>query len=172
VADGVTIVIRPDGSSVSQFSPQAGGVLDINRGLANGGTSLKLGGWTTKGFSTYTASGGKWVYNTSMESDKAQYGVGIALYVLKPSQAGVSGTGGTQVIAVNSGAGLAWTGVTYAPNDNVAIAGQPNHNGIGQLISWTFTFNGGTDVTQTFDGPGDGVPYLIEPCVLVGGSCQ
>jgi hypothetical protein len=62
--------------------------------------------------------------------------------------------------------------VTYAPYDNVQIAGQPQHDGIGQLVSWTFTFNGGTEVTQTYEGPGDGTPYLIEPCVLVGGACQ
>jgi hypothetical protein len=94
------------------------------------------------------------------------------MYVLKPVQTGIADADGTDVITVSSGAALAWNGVTYAPNDNVSIAGQPNHDGIGQLISWTFTFNGGTDVTQTFDGPGDGFPYLIEPCVIVAGSCQ
>ncbi len=98
--------------------------------------------------------------------------MGIALYVLKPGQAGISVSGGTSVIQVNSGSALAWQGVTYAPNDNVAISGQPHHDGIGQLVAWTFTFNGGTTVTQTYDGPGDGFPYLIEPCVLVSGSCQ
>ena len=94
------------------------------------------------------------------------------MYVLKQDQAGITANGGTSVIQVSSGAALAWTGVTYAPHDNVQISGQPLHDGIGQLISWTFTFNGGTIVTQTYDGPGDGFPYLIEPCVLVGGACQ
>lgn len=171
VADGVTIVIRPDGSN-GQFSPNSGGVMDLNRGLANGGVAQTLGGWTTKGLSPYKVVAGKWQYDSSMQNNASVNGVGIALYVLKPSQAGISVTGGTNVIVVNSGAGLAWTGVTYAPNDNVQVAGQPQHDGIGQLISWTFTFNGGTNVTQTYSGPGDGFPYLIEPCVQSGGSCQ
>lgn len=171
VADGVTIVMRPDGSN-GQFSPNSGGVMDLNRGLANGGNDLPLGGWTTKGVSSYHIVGGKWAYDSALEGNASLNGVGLALYVLKPSQAGYSAPGGTDVIHVNSGAGLSWTGVTYAPNDNVQIAGQPQHDGIGQLISWTFTFNGGTNVTQTFNGPGDGFPYLIEPCVLVGGACQ
>ncbi len=171
VADGVTIVIRPDGSN-GQFSPNSGGVMDINRGLANGGIAQPLGAWTTKGISTYRNVGGKWLYDSSLQNNPAINGVGIALYVLKPTQAGIAAPGGTNVIAVNSGAGLSWRGVTYAPNDNVAVAGQPQHDGIGQLISWTFTFNGGTNVTQTYEGVGDGFPYLIEPCVLVGGACQ
>jgi hypothetical protein len=171
IADGVTIVIRPDGSN-GQFAPSSGGVMDLNRGLANGGVAQKLGGWTTKGVSPYTKVGGKWTYNSALELNPAVDGVGIALYVLKPSQAGITDSDGTQVIMVSSGSGLAWTGVTYAPNDNVQIAGQPQHDGIGQLISWTFTFNGGTVVKQTYDGPGDGFPYLIEPCVLVAGACQ
>lgn len=168
IGDGVTVVMRPD----SSFLPSSGAVMDLNTGKANGGTALKLGGWTTKGATPYANVLGTWVYQNLQEANPSTYGVGIALYVLKPSQAGLSLGNGTDVIKVSSQAGLAWKGVTYAPNDNVAIAGQPSHDGIGQLVSWTFTFNGGTNVTQTYDGPGDGFPYLIEPCVLVGGSCQ
>lgn len=171
VADGVTIVIRPDGSN-GQFSPNSGGVMDLNRGNSNGGVVQKLGGWTTMGRSSYVPSGPGWVYDASLEANPTLNGVGIALYVLKAQQVPYTIGPGTDVIKVNAGAGLAWNGVTYAPHDNVAIAGQPGHEGIGQLISWTFTFSGGTEVTQTFDGPGDGPPYLIEPCIIVSGACQ
>jgi hypothetical protein len=170
VSDGVTIVLRPDGSN-GQFSPNSGGVMDINRGHSDT-VEQRLGGWTTKGLSTYTPVAGKWQYNAALEADPSTNGVGMALYVLKATQVPYSLGSGTDVIHVNSGAGLAWNGVTYAPNDNVQIAGQPGHDGIGQLISWTFTFNGGTNVIQTFEGPGDGPPYLIEPCIIVSGSCQ
>ena len=147
--------------------------MDVNRGkVPDLSGDQKLGAWTTKGATSYAFSGGSWTYQTSREADKQQYGVGIAIYVLKPGQAGITDTNGTDVINVSSGSALAWNGVTYAPQDNVKIAGQPNHDGIGQLISWTFAFVGNTNVTQTFDGVGDGLPYLIEPCVVVSGSCQ
>lgn len=169
VGDGVTVIMRPPGS----FRPSGGGAMDLNRGkVPDLSGDQKLGGWTTKGATSYAFSGGAWTYQTSREIDKVQYGVGIAMYVLKPAQVGVTDSNGTDVINVSSGSALAWNGVTYAPQDNVKIAGQPNHDGIGQLISWTFAFVGNTNVTQTFDGVGDGLPYLIEPCVVVAGSCQ
>jgi len=171
VGDGVTVIIRPTGGGGAQFSPGSGGVMNLNTGKVEP-TAQKLGGWTTQSKSPYLHNGTQWVYDSTLEADLRLNGVGLALYILKAQQAGITDNDGTDVIAVNSGAGLSWQGVTYAPQDNVAIAGQPNHDGIGQLISWTFTFNGGTAVTQTFDGPGDGFPYLIEPCIQVSGSCQ
>jgi hypothetical protein len=179
VGDGVTVIMRPPGS----FRPSGGGAMDLNRGKVwDPQTNLpdgdqRLGAWTTKGKSPYDPTGSPpgsslWQYQTAQEADKVQYGVGIAMYVLKPGQVGLSDSDGTEVIKVSSGSALAWSGVTYAPNDNVTIAGQPNHDGIGQLISWTFAFVGNTNVTQTFDGVGDGPPYLIEPCIQVAGACQ
>lgn len=169
VGDGVTVIMRPPGT----FQPSGGGAMDLNRGLVVPGDQ-RLGAWTTKGQTPYVHNSTRWEYDPlgAFEADKRLYGVGIAMYVLKPSQSGVADANGTDTIDVSSGSALAWNGITYAPHDNVKIAGQPNHDGIGQLVSYTFTFNGGTDVTQTFDGPGDGFPYLIEPCVVVAGSCQ
>jgi len=172
VGDGVTVIIRPNGGGPAQFSPGSGGVMNLNTGKVSGGGGEKLGGWTSMAKSPYLHNGTHWVYQSALEADLRLNGVGLALYVLKAQQAGIIDNNGTDIISVNSGAGLSWQGITYAPQDNVAIAGQPNHDGIGQLISWTFTFNGGTNVTQTFDGPGDGFPYLIEPCIQVSGACQ
>ena len=174
VGDGVTVIIRPTSGGGSQFSPNSGGVVDLNTGKGISiPTAQLLGGWTTKGTSPYlwNATMLRWEYQASQEADKKLYGRGIALYVLKPGQYGSSAVD-TDVIQVSSGAGLAWKGVTYAPRDNVQIAGQPNHDGIGQLVSWTFTFNGGTNVTQEYDGPNESIPYLIEPCAsATGGQC-
>jgi|SRR5579859_4029421 len=173
VGDGVSLIIRPDGT-LNQFSPN--GVIDLNHGLgASAPTVEKLGAWTSKGETTYAQVGGSWVYQSSEEANPTQYGIGIAIYVLKPTQysASASATDNTDVIKMTStGAGLAWNGITYAARDNVTISGQPSHSGIGQLVSWTFTFTGSVPVTQTFDGPGDGFPYLIEPCVQIAGACQ
>ncbi|HEX8916112.1 MAG TPA: pilus assembly protein TadG-related protein [Humisphaera sp.] len=173
VGDGVTVIIRPSGAS-QQFTPGSHSILDLNTGKVSGSPQI-LGGWTTKGASPYAWNGLAWVYQSSQESNAVRYGRGLAMYVLKPSQYQVSPAvdANTTVIQVNSGAGLAWSGITYAPHDNVAIAGQPSHSGVGQLVSWTFTFNGGTDVTQTYDGPAVGYPILIEPCASGDqGACQ
>ncbi len=177
VGDGVTIVMRSlGGNDPNGFSPNSGGAMDLNTGKGRdalngttGAAGLKKGAWTSKAVSSYTWGGTSWAYISSTQ------GVGIAMYVLKPNQqAGGSSVfdANTTVIQVSSGAALAWSGITYAPHDNVAIGGQPNHNAVGQLISWTFTFNGGANVTQTYDGPDMNLPYLIEPCVTTGGGCQ
>lgn len=193
VGDGVTVIVRPStsGGCNNQFKPAAGGIVDVNRGCvtqSNGTPSSGLppsgnyctggqvlGAWTTKGASPYTWNGTAWAYQNTEESNIQTYGRGIAVYVLKPSQelGGSSAVdANTTVIQVNSGAGLAWNGVTYAPHDNATIAGQPDHTGVGQLISWTFTFNGGTNVTQYYSGPDAGFPILLEPCASGnGGAC-
>jgi hypothetical protein len=171
VGDGVTVVMRPNGSN-SQFSPN--GVLDLNTGKASG-TAQKLGGWTTKAVRTYQIVAGKWEYQSLLEGDPNTNGVGLAFYVLAPTQysTGSASDANTAVVKVlSTGAGMSWLGVTYAPRDNVVMSGAQGHDGFGQLVSWTFTFTGGTLVKQAYDGPGDGFPYLIEPCVLVSGACQ
>ena len=84
--------------------------------------------------------------------------------MIKRSQyAAVAADDNSDVIKVNAGGGLGWRGITYAPHDNVTLEGQPGHDGVGQLVSWTFKFAGGTKVTQTYEGPEDGTPFLIEP---------
>ena len=71
----------------------------------------------------------------------------------------------SQVIKINAGAALTWTGVTYAPHDNVTLAGQPGHQGLGHLVSWTLRFVGGAPVRQTFAGPEAAYPRLFEPTI-------
>lgn len=162
VGDGVTVIIRP--GSGNQMLVSGGGVVDLNRGKTPGGTAMKLGAWTTLGASPYVfnAGTGTWQYNTSL--DAGTRNVGMALYIIKRSQySSVAVDDNTDVIKINAGAGLAWRGVTYAPHDNVTLSGQPGHAGVGQLVSWTFKFAGGVHVTQEYEGPEDGVPFLIEP---------
>jgi hypothetical protein len=158
VGDGVTMILRPD----SQMLVSGGGVIDLNRGET--GTAMKLGAWTTLGTSpfTYNASLARWQYNTAMDGNARN--VGMALYIVKRSQySSVAVDDNTDIIKINAGAGLAWRGVTYAPHDNVTLSGQPGHAGVGQLVSWTFKFAGGVHVTQEYEGPEDGVPFLLEP---------
>jgi hypothetical protein len=162
VGDGVTVIIRPGSSN--QMLVSGGGVVDLNRGKTPGGTGMKLGALTTLGANPYVFNSGTgtWGYNTSLDADSRN--VGMALYIIKRSQySSVAVDDNTDVIKINAGAGLAWRGVTYAPHDNVTLSGQPGHDGVGQLVSWTFKFAGGVHVTQEYEGPEDGVPFLIEP---------
>jgi hypothetical protein len=73
------------------------------------------------------------------------------------------GAPSTNILQMNALSGIDYRGLIYAPFDNVKIAGQPTHRDIGQLVSWTAMFTGGSTITQTFDGPDSGVPVLLEP---------
>jgi hypothetical protein len=164
VGDGVSVFFR----SPAQFRPTAAGVMDLNTGAsdgsAGGSPDMRKGAFMTDGNYTYgwDASAGRWVYDTALNTDSSR--TGIAIYVIKPEQYGVSTVdANTDVVQVQAGSGLAWRGVTYAPHDNLQIAGQPGHDGIGQFVSWTFKFAGGTVVKQTYDGPDVSLPRLVEP---------
>jgi len=160
VGDGVTVVIRPGGGN--KMTVSSGGVVDLNRGQTPGGTHQALGAFLKDGSSTYKWNGTNWYYDSSLESNPTT--AGMAVYVVKRSQyASVAADDNSNVINITSGSGLAWDGVTYAPHDNVVLSGQPGHDGVGQLVSWTFTFSGGTNVKQTYVGPDNSLPYLIEP---------
>jgi Flp pilus assembly protein TadG len=162
VGDGVTIVQLP--GSGNRMTVSSGGVLDLNRGMTPGGTHQRLGAFLRDGTQTYTWNGSAWVYNSSLESNPTT--AGMAIYIVKRAQySSVASDDNSNVINITSGSGLAWDGVTYAPHDNVTLSGQPGHDGVGQLVSWTFTFSGGTNVKQTYVGPDSSIPYLIEPRV-------
>ncbi len=89
---------------------------------------------------------------------------GIAAYVCKSAANCASGGGpSTNILQMNSSSGIDYQGLIYAPFDNVKIAGQPTHNDIGQLVSWTAQFTGGSEITQTYDGPDAATPVLLEP---------
>ena len=162
VGDGVTVIFRP--GIGHEFDVTAGGVVDLNRGQTPGGTAMRLGALTTLGANPYTFNSGtgQWQYNGSMDADTRN--VGMALYIVKRSQySSVAVDDNTSIINIHAGAGLAWRGVTYAPHDNVTLSGQPGHAGVGQLVAWTFKFAGGVHVKQEYEGPENGVPFLIEP---------
>jgi hypothetical protein len=158
VGDGVTVVLRPPNASLS---PNSGGIIDLNTG-ASGIPNQKRGAFMTDGNYTYRWNGAIWQYDSAVNS--GNFRTGVAIYVVKPAQWGNNTVdANTDTIQVSSGSGLAWSGVTYAPHDNIQIAGQPSHDGIGQFVSWTFKFSGGVAVKQTYDGPDQALPRLVEP---------
>ena len=167
VGDGVSVFIRPAAGlpGGNRLLASGGASVDLNSGFTPGlGQDRKRGAWTTSGLSTWSCDASmSCTYNTALNSQPEH--VGVALYVIKRVQfnPSVPTDDNTDVIKINADASLTWSGVTYAPHDNVELSGQPGHNGIGQLVSWTFKFAGGTDVRQEYDGLDRSTPRLIEP---------
>lgn len=63
--------------------------------------------------------------------------------------------------------GLAFRGVLYAPYDDVTISGANGFGSVGQVLSWTAKFNGGSSFIE-LDYPYDftpAAPYLLEPTI-------
>lgn len=69
-----------------------------------------------------------------------------------------TGSGNASITAVS--------GATYAPSDNVAVAGNdPTKGYIGQLVAWTITYSGGSTLNQHFPGAvGNGILRLDLAC--------
>jgi hypothetical protein len=166
VGDGVSVVTRSTASQPG-MKTTGDGVIDINTGATDGvkgfPPNLKKAAFQTNGAYSYSfdTTSGLWVY-TADNNDKAN--VGVAVYVVTPAQMGIGTVdANTDQVQVNAGAALSWQGVLYAPHDNITLSGQPLHDAIGQFICWTVKLAGGTTVTQTYDGPGEAAPRLVEP---------
>jgi hypothetical protein len=64
-------------------------------------------------------------------------------------------------------AGIAFRGVMYAPYDDVKISGGNGFSTVGQVLSWTVKFNGGSafiDLDYPY-APTPAQPYLLEPTI-------
>ena len=152
---------------VSGSSGGGGGAVDINTGATDGtkgfGPDLHKAAFQTDGTYSYAfnTTTGLWEY-TADNNDKSR--VGVAVYVIKPAQYGdLTSDANTSQIQIQAGAALSWQGVLYAARDNISLSGQPLHDAIGQFICWTVRIDGGAVVTQTYDGPGEAAPRLVEP---------
>jgi hypothetical protein len=67
----------------------------------------------------------------------------------------------------NNTPGIAFRGVLYAPYDDVKITGSNGFRTVGQVLSWSAKFNGGSayiDLDYPFDFT-PASPYLLEPTI-------
>jgi hypothetical protein len=166
VGDGVSLVLRKTANQPSLVA-NGNGAVDLNTGASDGTKgfppNLKKAAFQTDGSYSYSfdATSSTWVYSAN-NNDPAT--VGIAVYVVTPLQLGdPTVDANTDQVQINAGAALSWQGVLYSPHDNIVLSGQPLHDAIGQFICWTVKLAGGTTVTQTYDGPGEAAPRLVEP---------
>ena len=166
VGDGVSLVLRDQVQPGLVVSGGAnGGIVDINTGAESvlGNQVMKKAAFKTDGSYSYTfnATLGVWEY-TADNNDKST--TGVAIYVVKPAQLGNNTSdASTASVTIGGGAALSWEGILYAPRDNIKLSGQPNHNAIGQFISWTVMITGGSTIRQIYDGPGEAAARLVEP---------
>jgi hypothetical protein len=166
VGDGVSVVLRRTANQPSMVA-NGDGAIDLNTGATDGvkgyPPNLKKAAFQTNGSYSYTfnVTTSTWQY-TADNNDKAN--VGVAVYVVTPAQLGITTSdANTDQVQISAGAALSWQGVLYGPRDNIVLSGQPQHDAIGQFICWTVKLAGGTTVTQTYDGPGESAPRLVEP---------
>jgi Putative Flp pilus-assembly TadE/G-like len=160
VGDGISLVLR-ETSNQPALQVNGDGAVDINTGVT--GVNRKKAAFKTDGSYSYTFNTtlNVWEY-TANNLDKST--VGVAVYAVKPDQTGnTTPDASTNLIKVAAGAALAWQGILYAPRDNIVLSGQPSHDDIGQFICWTVKIAGGTTINQTYDGPGEAAPRLVEP---------
>lgn len=166
VGDGVSLVLREDGNRPG-LKTTGSAIVDINTGATDGvkggGPFMKKAAFQSDGLYSYTlnTTTNLWQYSANNADTAA---VGVAVYVVKPDLLGnLAADANTDMVQINAGAALSWQGVLYAPHDNITLSGQPLHDAIGQFICWTVKLAGGTTVTQTYDGPGEAAPRLVEP---------
>lgn len=175
LGDGVTLVLARG----ANLNVNSGATVSLNSGnttnnpysaaLCGGNATgavpnnCKYAGWTARagGGGTLTWTSG---ISTTYTAPGDPFERGIATYVCKSAaDCDSGGSASTSILQMNAGSGIDYRGLIYAPFDNVKLAGQLNHQDIGQLVAWTAQFTGGTAINQTFDGPDSGVPVLLEP---------
>lgn len=82
--------------------------------------------------------------------------------------------GKNKTINIAGGGSLALEGVQYAPTDNVEIHGGSSGDGrVGQIISWTLFYSGGTHINQ--EGPanvGNGTLRIDAACSAPSEPCN
>jgi hypothetical protein len=145
---GVLTVFDPNenGGSRMQFNvSNPGAAVFLNDPAVPGGCTMKWDPGHVGGTTAY-----KWYgYNQPFQSP-------VTMWV-RPNRNGynlTSTNNGSNVITFNGGSTLFEGGAIYAPEDNTAISGGPAGSGVGQIVAWTITYSGGTNINETYQGPG------------------
>jgi putative Flp pilus-assembly TadE/G-like protein len=151
IGDGVSLFFD---SGVKQFTINNGAGIVINTGNAGHPEQAK-GGWTTLAVAPWSACAALGCTPTYTPNAN---GIGIAFYVMRPA-----GGPPTTIFNMSGGTGLAFRGALYAPRDTVGIGGNSAQASAGQIVGYTIRYNGSATLVQTYEGPSDERPYLLEP---------
>jgi hypothetical protein len=178
--DGVTIVLGPDahvsvnnggGFILNYYDPDntygggshwrtasyIGGVgVTPCAGDPDGSADLRRGAFTTKDRYTWDTSVSPACYN---DTPVVLGEIGMTWYLRDTATC----CGGHRFY-FNGAMGFLFDGVLYGPKDDIKLGGQGAQAAAGQIVAWTLTYAGDTDIHQRYSGiEVDGPPYLIEP---------
>jgi hypothetical protein len=122
--------------------------------------NLKRGAWTTKARYTWDTSVSPPCYRD--DGGAGFLGeIGMAFYLR-----GTAPPSNSHRFDLSGQMGFLFDGVLYGPKDDIGLGGQGAQAAAGQIVAWTLTYSGNTDIVQRYDGlEVDGPPYLIEPYI-------
>jgi hypothetical protein len=175
--DGVTIVLGPDaqvsvnnsGGFVLNYQGASGTFLNTWRtktnigetgvttcaGDADGIADLRKGGWGTENRSPWDTSVSPACYRDEPIKPAE---IGMTWYMVGTA------THSGHRFDLSGQMGFLFDGVLYGPKDDIGLGGQGAQAAAGQIVAWTLTYSGGTNIIQRYSGiEVDGPPYLIEP---------
>jgi hypothetical protein len=184
--DGVTIVLGTDahidvnngGGFVINYEDQTGTTYgggskfrtesSINDGAGvtrcsgdpDTNTNLKRSAWTTKARYTWDTSVSPPCY---LDDGGAGFlgEIGLAFFLR-----GDAPPSNSHRFDLSGDTGFLFDGVLYGPKDDIGLGGQGDQAAAGQIVAWTLTYSGDTNIIQRYDGLEiDGPPYLIEPYI-------
>ena len=146
---GIFLMFDPDetgGGGRTVFTVPSGNTVNINSDAqCPNGETMEYSPGAPSGTMAY-----KWYGYNSPDTNP------VSVWV-RPNLNGYNMTGsnsGSHVINVLSGATINENGVIYGPQDNTTISGGPSGSGVGQIVTWTVTYTGGTTINETYQGPG------------------
>ena len=136
------------------LDPYETGGTRVQMNVAGNGNTLNLNATSCSMKSSPTNPSGATLYRW--------YGYGASDFTnpisvwVRPNLSGygmTSTNNGSNVITMGAGATINENGVIYAPQDNTQVSGGPFGSGVGQIVAWTITYTGGSDINETFQGP-------------------
>lgn len=161
---GVALVFDECANTQCNFDGTAAALISLNRGTVSGGNATAAIDWAgnpvvTSGPSSPTPP---LIMTVLVLKDPLCY-VPTSAPWQEPSSCNASVN---QTINMAGGGSLFLIGVQYAPTDNLVISGGSSGTGeVGQIISWTLTYAGGTRINQQYPGgTGNGVLRIDAAC--------
>jgi Putative Flp pilus-assembly TadE/G-like len=137
------------------FDPNESGGSGIQMNVAGYGNTININSTSCGMLSSPPHPGGGTTPYPWYGYGAADFTNPISVWV-RPNLSGYNVTtpnSGSRVITMGAHATINENGVVYAPQDNTTIFGGPSGSGVGQIVAWTITYDGGTSVTESFQGP-------------------
>jgi hypothetical protein len=154
---GVLLVFWPAGTDVAAncSNTSSGGNYCTSGAPSGAYNSLSV----ASGATFYVMSSVKY-HNVAVWVDQRN-AVGTTLNFTKSTSLSIAGCSttacannigvGSSVVGINGGGNISVLGAIFGPDDNVTIGGGGSGKGYGQVLSYTVTFNGASNVNEAYN---------------------